>query len=174
MGDVLAVVAAFIGVGMTLWAAIVAFAVLFSKRAERAAYLAETEWKKTLLWGAGIAFVAGGIGLALASQPNGLGQLMGWGLLLGLLTFAVLGSAGLARIAGARVATMNPAHAPLPAIGRGAALLVASGFLPALGWFGFFPVLLCLSLGSGVRAMRREKAETVAPIQVEPSVHVAG
>lgn len=172
MGDVLAVVAAVVGIGATLWAAILAFTVLFQNRVRQSAELA-LHWKPTLLWGAGSALIAGGFGLVLANQPNGLGKLIGYVLLLGLLSVAVLGSAGLAWLTGKRVIRLNPAHSTLGATGRGAALLIAAGFLPVLGWFGFFPILALLSLGAGTRALfRRVRVAPVVEKAAEPTIAV--
>lgn len=175
MGDVLAVVAGIVGIGATLWAAIVVFAVLFPARVKRAALLAEQEWRKSLLWGAGVAFAAGGFGLILANQPNGLLRFVGWVLLLGLLAVAVLGAAGLADLTAKRVLRLNPGHSQLGATGRGAALLVAAGFLPILGWFAFFPVQALLALGAGARALlHRARVAAPAAQTVKESVVSAG
>ena len=153
IGDVNAMIAGVGATGVTLWASLLGISALFGERTRRAANVIEAQAGRTLGLGAALAVSAGAIGLIFVNQPNGLLKFVGWVMLAGLLAMAALGSAGLSRVAGARVGRMDPNLSTLGAVGRGAGLLVTAGFLPFLGWFGFFPLMLFISLGAGCRAM---------------------
>jgi hypothetical protein len=157
IGDVNAMIAGVGASGVTLWASLLGISALFGERTRRAANAIEAQPGRTLGHGFLLAATAGIVGVALVNQPNGLIKFVGWVLLAGLLATAALGSAGLSRVTGERVGRMDPKLSTLGAVGRGAGLLVTAGFLPVLGWFGFFPVMLFVSLGAGCRAMT-EKA----------------
>ena len=147
VGDVNATIWAVGTTGVTLWAAIVGAATIFPKTVHRAATFAEQESGKTLGGGIVVALTAGILGLILVNQPNGLFKLIGFGFLAALFALAVLGSAGLATVAGERVGRLDSRLSPLGSIGRGAAFLVAAGFFPFVGWMLFFPAMFILSLG---------------------------
>jgi len=153
IGDVNAMIAGVGATGVTLWASLLGISALFGERTRRASNVIEAQPGRTLGIGSLLTATAGIIGVALINQPNGLFKFVGWVMLAGLLAMAALGSAGLSRVAGQRVGRMDPNLSTLGAVGRGAGLLVTAGFLPFLGWFGFFPLMLFVSLGAGCRAM---------------------
>ena len=164
IGDVLAVVAGVLAVGATLWAAIIAFALLFADRTTQAAGLLEQKPASVLRTGTLVLIVAGVVGLILINQPIGLIKLVGWVMLAGLFALALLGSAGLARVVGERVRTGERRVGPFVGLCRGAGFVVAAGFLPLVGWFALFPVALVASLGASVIALRTNEATLPSPV----------
>lgn len=155
IGDVLAVVAGVFAFSGSLWGLLVGVCVLFGERAERAREALEARPLRVLGGGTAVAATAGGIGLILLNQPNGLLKFVGWVLLLGLLAVAALGGGGLALVVRGRLLRMEPHLSPLGALGRGSALLVVAGFVPLLGWFGVAPLATLAALGAGLQALRR-------------------
>lgn len=156
IGDSLAVVATLGGVGLSLWAMLVALSLLFegrSKSAERA--VTASPWKSLIL-GAIIVLTLGVFFLALAGQPLPGAKLLGTVGLLWLLSQAVIGATGIVRVAAKRAQRLDPEASEYRSIVRGSGFLVIGGFLPFLGWFAFAPLVLCASLGAGFLALRRE------------------
>jgi len=138
--------------GASLWALLVAAALVFAKRAARAQARLETQPLKTFGGGLLVAVTAGVIGIGLVSQPSGLLKLFGWVVLLGLLALSALGGGGLALLVGARIRETSPRLTPFAALGRATGLLVAATWTPILGWFVVLPLGLVAALGAGVQA----------------------
>lgn len=164
IGDSLAVVATLVGVGLSLWALLVALSLLFEDRAKAAqAVVSSSPWKPLLL-GAMLVLTLGVLFLALAGSvvpPVKLAGIIG---LLWMLSQAAIGATGLARFAADRVRQMDPECSPYRAVVRGTGFLVIAGFLPFLGWFAFTPLVLCTALGSSVLAMFRRESVVVPPV----------
>ncbi len=164
-GDVLAITLLIVVTVVTLWAGIVAFTVVFSRRAQVAANaLTDTPGRQVGI-GAAVALVAGTLSVVLM---GGGGPVAAFGfLLLALaLAIAVVGSAGLALVIAGRVRELDTRYSPLSATARGAALAVAAGLIPVIGWFFLMPAALFASLGAGVTALRAKKQQIVP--QPEP------
>lgn len=151
LGDVLSIVAAILGGFLTLWAAVVAFSLMFPNHVGRAeAALAEP--RKTTLRGLFLALSLGTLSIAMSANPLPLMKGLGLILLMWLLGVAVLGAAGVAQVAGRRIQALGDMQ-PYPALVRGAAFIVGGTMLPFLGWFAFGPLLLAASLGAGWKAV---------------------
>jgi hypothetical protein len=152
IGDVMSVVWGILGVFLTLWAGVVAAALLFPGSAEKARRALEDP-KRTLFTGFGVLATLGLLSVALSANPagpiKGLGLLlMGW-----LLALSVLGTSGVSLVVSRRIQDLQPGLAAYPALVRGAAFLVGGVLMPILGWFAFGPVLFIASLGAGWRAV---------------------
>jgi hypothetical protein len=158
IGDVQGTIAMIVGTSGALWATQLATAALFSEKTRRAAEQIERNPGRSFWTGFGLAVTAGVVGLILVNQPNGVLRLVGWVMLAGLLSLALIGSAGLATIVAGRLRNMDPKLSYLGSLGRGAAFLIAADLLPFLGTFLLFPVMLCFSLGGGIRAVRDKSA----------------
>jgi uncharacterized protein (DUF2062 family) len=48
---------------------------------------------------------------------------------------------------------MDPSLSAYKAVGRGAAIVVVASLLPFVGWWVFMPIVLAVSLGSGIAAL---------------------
>ncbi|HWD39105.1 MAG TPA: hypothetical protein VG944_09680 [Fimbriimonas sp.] len=160
IGDVLAVVAILVGLGLTSWALMISLSLLFPERVMRAKGAAEEGvWKSAAI---GAAFLlVGTIGFIMAVQPLPMIRLVGWVVTLAVLSCGALGAAGLGHVAGNAIRRMSPDMPEYPAFVRGSAFLVTASMLPVFGWLAFGPAVLIVSIGCGVRALRDSAAETV-------------
>jgi len=161
-GDVLAVVATIVGLFLTGWATTVAAGLLFPGAAERGRQAVTDSPKRTVGLGIVLMLTLGLGSLVLLGAPLPLGKLLGWIVLLWLLSIAAVGLAGVARLVAERIQSMDPLMAAYPAYIRAAAFLVGACLLPALGWFVVAPMLLAASLGAGWRAVVARTARVAA------------
>jgi MFS family permease len=157
VGDVNAIIAGVTITGATLWASIVGINALFPERTERATRSIREQPGRTFGVGFVSGLIAGALGIALLNSGNGLLQLFGWVALLALGVLATIGSAGIASLLADKVTPLDTRLSRLGSIGRAAAFMVASGFVPFIGWLGFFPMLFLMSLGAGFRALTEKK-----------------
>ena len=156
-GDVLAITLVIALTITTLWAGIVAFAVLFARRAQVAANALSDAPGKHIGIGFAVALVTGGVSVSLMTA-GGPVAIIGFALLAATLAVAVLGSAGVALLVSERLREQDPNLPRLQSTASGAALAVAAGLLPIIGWFFLMPALLLASLGAGVFALRAKQA----------------
>ena len=165
LGDVLAVVATLAGVCLSAWALVMAFSTLFPTKVEEARDAVSGQPWKCFRWGLGLWLTAGTASVALLNAPNPLAKLVGWIVLLGLLTLAMLGAAGIAAVCARRVKALDPQASDLSAQTKGAVFVIVSGILPILGWFAVAPMVLMFGLGAGSRAV--QAARLRKPVEVE-------
>lgn len=159
IGDVLAVVFFVIGLWISTWALLVGVALLFPARATGCqTLLAQRPWR-ALITGAILVATAGLVAIMLLRQPNGLGKLLGWAGLAALLGIAALGASGLSLLLGERLAHQQPDASKWSTLARGAGLLVVSGIVPLLGWFGVVPLSIVASLGAGWLSLWKRTAQ---------------
>lgn len=165
-GDVLAITLLIVVTVVTLWAGIVAFTVVFSRRAQVAANALTDAPGKQVGVGAVVALVAGILSVTLMGRGGPVAAL-GFAILAAALAVAVLGSAGLSLVIADRVRELDARYSRLSATARGAALAVAAGLIPVIGWFFLMPAALFASLGAGFTAMRA-KRQTAAQPEPQP------
>jgi amino acid transporter len=167
IGDVLIFLSIFFGLAATLWSLLVVLDLLFSARTAQATErLSNAPWK--CFWvGLVVAGIGVATGLGLLNAP-GILKIAGVLILGGLVVLAALGSAGLARLVAMRMTEREPYLKPLPAYLRGAGLLIAVGMMPVVGWFFAFPILLLLSVGAGVSALRKPQPIPAAQVWQPP------
>lgn len=152
IGDVLGVVAALVGLGLTSWALMVSCGLLFPNRVNRAMLVAESRPWKNIGIGA-LTLLPGFFGVLMLGAPFPGVKLIGWTLILTVLGIGAIGAAGLGHLAGKSLARMAPEMGEYPAFVRGCGFLVTASMLPLLGWFAFGPVTLLAALGSGARSL---------------------
>jgi hypothetical protein len=165
-GDVLAITLLIVVTVVTLWAGIVAFTVLFSRRAQVAANALTDTPGKQIGIGAVVALLAGTLSVVLMGRGGPVAA-FGFAILAAALAVAVLGSAGLALALSVRLRELDARYSPLSAATRGAALAVAAGLIPIIGWFFLMPAALFASLGAGFTAMRATK-QTASQSESQP------
>lgn len=153
IGDVLAVVGIVVATVLSLWALVLAVALLFQTRAERARARIECSPGRVTLRGALMALVLGVLVAALLNHPSGLLKMVGWVVYLLLLVVGAVGFSGLAALVAQRLARMEPSLTPYAALSRGALLCVLTTLVPVLGWFVVAPLMGFASLGAGVEAL---------------------
>lgn len=175
IGDVLAAIGMVLATAGTLWALLVAIALLFAARAQAARERLEARPLRTLAGGATLSVTAGLLAFLLATQGSGLIKLIGWVLLLGLLGVASVGASGLTLLLSERVRANAPRLSPLAALGRAAGLQIAASYLPVLGWFVVFPLSILIALGAGTTALWPPRRRPVSlPAAPAAAAEVAG
>ena len=157
-GDVLAITLLIVVTVVTLWAGIVAFTVLFSRRAQVAANALTDAPGKQVGTGVLIALIAGTLSVSLMGRGGPIAA-VGFAILAAVLALAVLGSAGLALVVAERIRGLDPKYSSLSATARGV------GLIPIIGWFFLLPAALFASLGAGTAALTARKQDTR---QVDP------
>jgi hypothetical protein len=152
IGDVLAIIAALIGLGLTTWALLVSCALLFPRKVNRAWVACELNVRTNMALGI-VMLLPALLALTMLGNPHPLLKVLGAVILLGDLSFAAIGAAGLGYIAGDQIRRMDPSLGEYSAYLRGSAFLVTASMLPILGWFVVGPAILLASLGGGLRAV---------------------
>ena len=104
-----------------------------------------------LLWGAPTLIA----GIALVSAQPPPAKIAGFAILLSLLLLGLLGSAGLSRHIGQRLASPIDTEQPWRRVLRGGTVLSITFVLPFLGWFMILPLTLVSGIGAAVTALRR-------------------
>lgn len=167
IGDVLATIAIFFGVGLMIWATALVAALLWPHHAARSA--------KALEGQAGSSF---GIGLAvfipiflvvvwLFSAQNPATTILAFMIAGALLLFSSLGFGALGYIVGDRIQQASPDTSTWVARTRGLALLTIAASTPIVGWFVLGPVLLIVALGASVRSLAKPKVQPEWPANIE-------
>jgi hypothetical protein len=154
IGDVFAIIATLIGLGVTSWALMVCCALLFPDKVSHARVSSGKYARANI--GLGLVLLIPGIaGFVMLSAGPPLLKVVGWVILLSILSVGAIGAAGLAYLASDTLRKMAPDLSEYPAFVRGSAFLVTASMLPILGWFVFGPLVLLASLGGGLRAVTR-------------------
>jgi hypothetical protein len=157
IGDVFAIIATLIGLGLTTWALLVSCALLFPRVVNRATVAADTNVRSNIVLGI-LMLLPALFGAGLLGQPAPLIKLLGGGILLGCLSLVAIGMAGLSYLAADQIRKMDPTLGEYPTFLRGSAFLVTASMLPILGWFVFAPLVILASLGGGVKAVANRSA----------------
>lgn len=152
IGDALAVVGGLFAICLSVWSLVMATAMLFGARAERAQTVVGRPWKCFFL-GLLVAATIGLVGVLLISVPNPVAKIVGTLIYVALLSVSAVGGAGMALAAARRVRELDPDASAFAALARGAGLIVLSCLVPLLGWFGLAPILLLIGLGAGVQSL---------------------
>lgn len=166
IGDALAVTGIVMGICISAWALLMGVALLFEAKAARARTYVEAAPQRALGLGIVLALLIGLPAIVLLQQPSGPRGLLGYTLLLGLLSISVVGGGGLARLIAERIKRLETRLSGFGALAIAASLLILPGLFPLLGWFVFAPLVALISLGAGFHSLiYREKtaAQRVAP-----------
>ncbi len=161
LGDILAIVASVIGIGVTAWALTICMGYLFSNHAASAARAIQK--KPWLSLGLGFAALAtvGLVSIILLSVPNPAVKFLGT-LTAGFIVLAAfLGNAGMSRIMGERIRAEGGCT-DYAAFTKGSGLLVAACMFPVFGWFVLGPILFIISLGAGISTLLTKHANAPA------------
>ncbi len=152
-GDVMAGMAFIIGVAVSIWAVLVASALIFRKRAEYAQrYFEIAPWRTFFI---GLAFGGGGttIGFILLAAAPQLLKLVGWFVLSLVFAISLIGASGFVQLAASRIATMENTSAGFSALTRAAGIIVLASMVPLFGWLAIAPVLTLTAFGAGLQAL---------------------
>ncbi len=166
MGTVLGFVWFVVGCVVFNTAILVWAALMLPNPVERARQRLERRGVGTFFLGLVLTVVSVFLWVAMVNAPNGVVKLLGWLVLSPTLAAAVVGGAGIARIAADRIAPRLKNESEMVALVGGALSTSAAGWTPVVGWFLFFPALLMLSVGAGLLALlsKRRVAEEAARV----------
>ncbi|HSI73017.1 MAG TPA: hypothetical protein VK934_07550 [Fimbriimonas sp.] len=166
LGDVWAITAVIVGVAVCAWAFLLCLALVFPRRTEFARAAIEFRPGKQLLIGFIVTAIASTLGVMLLSAPNGVIKLFGWIVLLGLTAISFTGTAGLVSLAGERVQRLDHSLSGYGSLSRGALFVVLPAVMPLLGWFLYAPVVFCIGVGAGLKAIgMKEPVPVAVPVE---------
>ncbi|MDZ4860738.1 MAG: hypothetical protein SGI88_17320 [Candidatus Hydrogenedentes bacterium] len=167
MADVFKILFIILGTLITLVSYWLLFEALFKKMVKQASI----EYEQHPLRATFVGLVSGaplfGISLALLNSAAGL-KFVGVVLLSVVLLVGLVGSAGLARLVGARLASATDASFPWRRVLRGGIVLSITFVLPIVGWFIVLPLTLASGFGAVVVSrwtQRRSMQMAPAPVQ---------
>ncbi|MGB8645894.1 MAG: hypothetical protein WCF84_11705 [Anaerolineae bacterium] len=174
LGDVFAVAAFLLGMGIALPGLYLAWALLLPATVERA----QQRWEQTP-WSC---FLLGLVALVICLLPivilvnlkAGPVQFVGYAGLMLLLALASIGSAGLALVMGNRLRGSGVAVTRPGALVRGAITLELACVFPLVGWFVLIPLLTIGSFGAACFALvhRAPRPHIAASdLQTAPASH---
>ncbi|RYG85185.1 hypothetical protein EON77_06035 [bacterium] len=168
IGDVIAVVAVLVGLGVTAWAMLVGLAFALPGATRRAQIRIASDATGTALTGT-LWLLVPTLGVLGINAPHPGLKLVAAILLAGSLLIAAIGAAGLAAIVGERISAAS-GLSTYAGLVKGAAYLVAAMQLPILGWFVGLPLVLVLGLGAGFPSVLRRGYAGLPPIAVPEEV----
>jgi len=149
---------------ITTWAGLtIAVALLLPKNAGKAeSFIAESPFKSFLT---GLAMLLPfAITVAMVRLPGGGAKLLGFLGIVALGAALAIGAAGMSLLLGRRISDMAGDRPGFSSLVRGGIVYsLAIGF-PLIGWFGFLPAAIVISLGSGTRALLRASQAARPPI----------
>jgi hypothetical protein len=155
LGDVFAVLALLIGLGIALPGLLLAWSLLLPGTVARAQTRLRITPGRCMALGA-IWLVTGlAPAAALMGTRAGPAQFLGWLIIAALLTLASLGAAGMAALMGERLRGGGAAASVHGGLVRGAITLELAGVFPIIGWFIAIPLITITSLGAGLFALLR-------------------
>lgn len=156
-------------VTLVLWSTIILARYLFPARTALVRSIIMSTPLKTGIIGAIITIVSVGGGLALSNAQPAVVKIIGIAIAAWAGVHGILGSAAImdeladrlsADVSGNRLATSAKA----------AAMLIAAGLLPLIGWALFFPALFALSVGGSIGVRKARKAQSRVTIDPEAQV----
>ncbi len=163
LGDVWAITAIIVGFSVCAWSLLLCLALIFQRRTQFSKELIETKPGKMVFTGLVLSLVLGTGGVVLLNMPNGVVKLVGWMILLGLMALSFTGTAGLVALAGERVQMLDRGLSGYGSLSRGALFVVLPAVMPILGWFLYLPIVFCLGVGAGLRAIRMKEVQVAQP-----------
>ncbi|MBN9503353.1 MAG: hypothetical protein BGO01_20935 [Armatimonadetes bacterium 55-13] len=164
IGDSFAVVAILGGICLSAWALMISVALVFPSKAVNARKrIAAKPWA-SFFTGMALWLTLGILGFGMVANPLPLAKLMGWTVVMSLLSVASVGASGLVLLASERLRALAPEMTSYSSIAKSAAVIVTAGLVPLLGWFLVVPFLVFASTGAGLSAlMQRSEATNEAP-----------
>lgn len=120
---------------------------------------------KSLLLGLGVGLVPFAIGAALSSSV--FGRVLGWPLMVVVLTGALAGTASLATRIGNGMPSQNDRSDPWRRTLRGGVVLSFTFLLPFFGWFVWLPVALVFGTGVTFQTLREFRRLKIAEKELE-------
>lgn len=168
MADVFKILFIILGILITTVAYWLLFEALFRRVVERASVVYEANPYKVVLVGAIVGVPLFLASLGLLQSAAGL-KLFGAVLMSALLLVGLIGSAGLARLIGSRLASSTDSAYPWRRVLRGGIVLSITFVLPVVGWFFVLPLTLASGVGAVILSRWGQRSAQIVP----PAVPVA-
>jgi hypothetical protein len=154
-------------VAVVLWSTIILARYLFPARTALVRSIIMATPLKTGIIGGIIAIIAVGGGLAMSNAQPAVIKILGIAIAAWAGVHGILGSAAIMDELTDRLST-DLAGNRIATAAKAAAMLIAAGLLPLIGWALFFPALFALSVGGSLGVRKALKKQNV--ITVEPEV----
>jgi hypothetical protein len=156
-------------VAVVLWSTIILARYLFPARTALVRSIIMATPLKTGIIGAIIAIVTVGGGVVMMNAQPAVVKILGIAIACWAGVHGILGSAAIMDELTDRLSTDVPGNR-MATSAKAAAMLIAAGLIPLVGWALFFPALFALSVGGslGVRKARKKHNVVIA----EPEVQV--
>lgn len=168
MADVFKILFLVLGTLTTIVSYWLLFEAMAPRMVEGARQAYEERLRRTLWVGLLVVLPALVVGLGLANAPVALFKLIGVTMLMLLVLTGLMGSAGLTRLIGRRLASPDDEAYPWRRVLRGGIVLAISFVLPLIGWFLVLPLTLVTGVGATVLAYRRVRRETDQTVVATP------
>ena len=166
-GDILTFMLFVVGVTVSVWALLVACALVFPLRAQYAQHYYETAPWRTFFVGLPLGGFGNFLAIALLNAKPPVIKIAGWLVLSLIYAVSIVGATGLVRLAASRIAGMENQPTGFGALARGAGLLVLAAMVPFLGWFAITPIISLIACGAGIQALAFRPVRTPQPVSVE-------
>ena len=163
MADVFKILFIILGILITTVSYWLLFEALFKRVVERASVAYEAHPYRVTLLGALVGVPVFGVSLALLNSAAGL-KLAGVILMSALFLVGLLGSAGLARLVGARLASATDTAYPWRRVLRGGIVLSITFVFPIVGWFVMLPLTLASGVGAVLLSRMSQRSAEASPV----------
>lgn len=154
-------------VAVVLWSTIILARYLFPARTALIRTVIMTAPLKTGIIGGIINIIAVGGGLAMSNAQPAVIKILGIAIAAWAGVHGLLGSAAIMEELTDRLST-DVAGNRMATSAKAAAMLIAAGLIPLIGWALFFPALFALSVGGSI-GVRKSKKQADAAVS-EPEV----
>ena len=153
MADILAVISGLIIIGLGFPALFIILTITFPQAVERANLTISTKPLRTIARGL-LTFIALALIFIITSHAHfGLFKLFNLFIVLGALTLAMLGGAGLANHLAYRYSALSNSRQSARNLFFSALLVELALVLPLIGWFVLLPITFLLMLGAGCEVL---------------------
>lgn len=156
-------------VALVLWSTIILAKYLFPVRTALVRSIIMTAPLKTGIIGAIITIIAVGGGLAMSNAQPAFIKIIGIAIAAWAGVHGILGSAAIMDELTDRL-SIDISGNRMAVSAKAAAMLIAAGLIPLIGWAFFFPALFALSVGGSIGVRKARKMQTIATAEPEPRV----
>lgn len=160
LGDVFAVVATLVSSFLTAVAMIVGLSLLLPDRSQIASEACTASAGKSFMRGLVVGVPATLLLIVVSSIAVPGAKLTGLLGFCALLMMALIGASGIAWMMADRLRAWEPKLTRPEAFFRSTMILVGACMLPVVGWFFFAPIILFISVGTGLTACAGHRSTT--------------
>lgn len=154
---------------LVLWSTIILAKYLFPVRTAMVRSIIMTAPLKTGIIGAIITIITVGGGLAMSNAQPAVVKIIGIAIAAWAGVHGILGSAAIMDELTDRLST-DVVGNRMAVSAKAAAMLIAAGLIPLIGWALFFPSLFALSVGGSIGVRKARKVQKTAITEQEQPV----